>query len=355
MENNRLIIVDAFAQIYRGFYAVRNPLTNSQGQPTNALLMLSKFLLKLEHNFPSKEGCFIFDCGKPQFRLEIAPDYKANRKPMPEELREQMPYIEKLVTAFGWNKIRKENFEADDLIGAVAKKSQCDEVLVITSDKDIHQIVDKKIKIMAPDTKQPTGFDIRDENAVKQRFNIAPNEIIDYLAMIGDSSDNILGLPGVGPKTAEKLINQFGSIENMIQNSNQITNKKLREKVENNHKLLKNNIKLVTLNINVDDEFWQQENLTSRILPNYYELAQLFGELELKSLFKELKESAKKNGTILSDKDFNVKKDNSNDYNDSKDDLFTFNEKSETKIKTINNEIECKAKNNNEHPDLFGF
>ena len=354
MDNNRLIIVDAFAQIYRGFYAVRNPLTNSQGQPTNALLMLSKFLLKLEQNFPSKEGCFIFDCGKPQFRLEIAPDYKANRKPMPEELREQMPYIEKIVSAFGWNKIRKENFEADDLIGAVAKKSKCDEVLVITSDKDIHQIVDEKIKIMAPDTKQPSGFDIRDEEAVLNRFNIAPKEIIDYLAMIGDSSDNIPGLQGVGPKTAEKLIKQFGSIENMIENSDQIANKKLREKVDSNHELLHNNIKLVTLNVNVDEEFWQQQNLTNRELPNYHELAQLFAELELKSLFKDLKETAKDHNVILSDSDFVLQKETKSQNNLDSDDLFGFSEKSQKEKTTT--EVE-KEKNtiNNEQPDLFGF
>ncbi|UDQ99228.1 5'-3' exonuclease H3TH domain-containing protein [Lentisphaerota bacterium WC36G] len=353
MDKKRLIIVDAFAQIYRGFYAVRNPLTNSQGQPTNALLMLSKFLLKLEQNFPSKEGCFIFDCGKPQFRLDIAPDYKANRKPMPEELKAQMPFIEKIISAFGWNKIREENFEADDLIGAVAQKSECDEVLIITSDKDIHQLVNEKIKIMAPDKKQPSGFDIRDVASVEERFNISPHEIVDYLAMIGDSSDNIPGLSGIGPKTAEKLIKQFGSIKNMIANSDQISNKRWREKIDSSHKLLENNIKLVTLNVNVEEKFWKQPNLTNRTTPNFKEIAQLFAELELKSLFKELKDIALEYHQKLSDDDFIFEK-QANSKESNSDDLFNFSEKNNVESSNKPNE---SNDNNNKHdqPDLFGF
>ncbi len=363
MGNNRLIIVDAFAQIYRGFYAIQNPLKNSQGQPTNALLMLTKFLIKLENNFPSNEGCFIFDCGKPQFRLDLAPDYKANRKPMPDELKQQLPHIEDIVSAFGWNKIRLENFEADDLIGAVAKKSECDEVLVITSDKDIHQIVDEKIKIMAPDTKQPSGFDIRGIVSVQQRFNIDPEQIVDYLAMIGDASDNIPGLAGVGPKTAEKLIKQFGSIANMIANSGEISNKKLRDKVDNNHDLLMKNITLVTLKIDVEDDFWQQENLTFRTTPDYKKLAQIFANLELKSVYRDLKKLAKDNDVILNDDDFTKKeltaptvatseKTKSNERsNENGDDLFNFSPKEK---KVISKSI-IKEETKDEHPDLFGF
>ena len=362
MGNNRLIIVDAFAQIYRGFYAIRNPLTNSQGQPTNALLMLTKFLVKLENHFPSQEGCFIFDCGKPQFRLDLAPDYKANRKPMPDDLKQQLPYIEDIVSAFGWNKIRLENFEADDLIGAVAKKSECGEVLVITSDKDIHQIVDEKIKIMAPDTKQPSGFDIRDIASVQQRFNIDPEQIVDYLAMIGDASDNIPGLPGVGPKTAEKLIKQFGSIANMIAKSSEISNQKLRDKIDKNHDLLMKNIKLVTLKIDVEDDFWQQKNLTSRTMPNYKKLAHIFANLELRSVYRDLKKLAKDNSIILNDDDFSKKEfsaptvtvatvNNNNSNNENGDDLFNFSPEE----KKIVSKSVSKEETKDEHPDLFGF
>ena len=145
-----LLLFDAYSQIFRSFYAIRQ-LTNSRGEPVNAAFVFTKLLLKLHRKYPECRGIMLFDCGKVEFRLKLAPDYKANRPPMPDALKAQMPLIKRIASAFGWKLYAKEGYEADDLIGAIARRCEnsC-KVMIVSSDKDLSQLVNKNISIRKP-------------------------------------------------------------------------------------------------------------------------------------------------------------------------------------------------------------
>ena len=144
--NNTIYLVDAYAHIYRGFYAVRN-LSTSTGKPSNAVYAISKFLVQLEKEFSPDLGVFVFDKGAPKRRLDLAPDYKANRPPMPDEMRSQIETIRELIVASGWNLVEVEGFEADDVIAAIAKKYKKHTVKIISNDKDVAQVIDDNINM----------------------------------------------------------------------------------------------------------------------------------------------------------------------------------------------------------------
>ena len=150
MDNKKsLVLIDAYSQIYRAFYAIRM-LTNSRGEPVNAAFVFTKFLLQLEKNHPSAYGAMLFDCGKVPFRLELNPEYKANRPPMPDPLKQQIPLIKEIAGAFGWEQLQCEGFEADDLIGGMALKYQDFFVEIVSSDKDLSQLIDERISMLIP-------------------------------------------------------------------------------------------------------------------------------------------------------------------------------------------------------------
>lgn len=289
MPENPIILIDAFAQIYRGYYAIRS-LTNSKQQPVNAIYALAKFLLKMHKEYPSAKGAFVFDRGKPAFRLELAPDYKANRSPMPDDMREQMPYIEDMVEAFGWPKLGNEKYEADDLIAAIAADYPDEPVRIVSSDKDIAQVINERVKMLVPDRKN--GFELRGPQEVVDKFNVSPGQIIDYLALIGDNSDNIPGVSGVGPKTAAGLIAQFGSLDAILADPEAITNEKLRDKIVASTDILRKNVKLVTLLTDIPEKTWCAENGIARREPNWEKILEMCEELELRAIAKEVTELA---------------------------------------------------------------
>jgi len=284
-QHDYIVLVDAFAQIYRGFYAVRN-LTNSHGEPTNAVFAMAKFLFRLHHEYASARGAFAFDCGKPAFRLELAPEYKANRPPMPEDLSKQLPTINELITAFGWPSFSMTGYEADDLLAAMAADFADTQVRIVTGDKDIHQIVSDRVKMLAPDPKG--GLQERGPAEVYEKFGIGPSAIIDYLSLIGDSSDNIPGLVGVGPKTAVEMLNQYGSVTAMINNPEQIVNPKWREKVIAGTEILRKNLQLIRLKAETETHPWKESEALCRRTPDWDKLREIFTRLELRSLIKEL-------------------------------------------------------------------
>lgn len=282
-----IILVDAFAQIYRGFYAVRN-LTNSQGQPTNAVFALAKFLLKMQREYHPLRGAFVFDCGKPAFRMELAPDYKANRPPMPEELKSQLPYINRLIDAFGWPSFSMEGFEADDLLAAMAVDFTDVPVRIVSGDKDIHQVISDRVRMLTPDPKG--GLLERGPDEVLEKFGVTPAQVIDYLALIGDNSDNIPGVPGIGPKTAADLLNKYASIDAMLASPSQIANPKQREKIIACEDILRRNQKLIRLKTETPSHPWCESGRIARREPNWTELLAITRELELRSITKELEE-----------------------------------------------------------------
>ena len=288
MSGTDILLIDAYSQIFRCFYAIR-VLSNSKGQATNAIFAFTKLMLKIHKDYPTKYGAFILDCGKPAFRLELAPDYKANRPPMPDELREQIPVLEKIAEAFGWPMIVQEGYEADDLLAAIAAEFNDKTVKFISADKDLAQIINERVEMLVPAFKGG-GFTLRGRQEAIEKFNVTPEQMVDYLALIGDSSDNIPGLQGVGPKTAAKLINEHGSIVNMLANPEAINNPKIRQKIEDNVELLEKNIKLITLKIDVPGKPWGALDTLSRKSPEWDKIRAICEEMELRSILRELPE-----------------------------------------------------------------
>lgn len=282
----KLLLVDAFSQVFRGYFAVR-ALSTASGVPTNAVFAMTKLLLKLQQDYGDCDGAFVFDKGKCTARLALAPAYKANRPPMPEDLRAQMEPIRNMIRAFGWPIVESEGYEADDLIGAAAAADSEREVLILSSDKDLSQLINERVKMLVPD-RDGKGLLVRDIEATREKFGVPPEGIVDYLSLIGDSSDNIPGVEGVGPKTAASLISQFGSIEAMLAAPEKIAKENLRAKIVAARETLELNRKLILLNFAAPLEgasFTKAE-------PDYGKIRELAGQAELKSILKELEKTA---------------------------------------------------------------
>lgn len=287
-NSDTIVLIDAYAQIYRGFYAIRG-LTNSKGQPTNAVFAIAKFLSRLRKDLPCQYGAFVFDKGKCAHRLEIASDYKANRSPMPDELREQIPLIRDWVESEGWPIIESEGYEADDLIAALAKAHPDNPVKIVTGDKDIAQVVDDRVRMMTPDKKG--GLMEMGVEQVIEKFGIPPERIVDYLSLIGDNSDNIPGVAGVGPKTALKLLEEMGDLQTIIDSPDKISNPKLREKVLDCIDNLKRNPDLIRLRTDLPDASWNELDNLKKHSPDWEKLKEKARELELKSVLNDLEKS----------------------------------------------------------------
>lgn len=291
MQNNGkkpLLLVDAYSQIYRGFYAVRS-LSNSKGLPSNAVFAMAKLLLKLDKEYPSFDGAFVFDKGKIEKRLAIAPDYKANRPPMPEELKMQIPYIRDLIVSFGWNIIEHEGYEADDLMGGMAKTFTDRKVLILSSDKDISQVIDKEDRVnMLVPSHDGKGLNIRSWEETIRKFGVAPDRIVDYLSLIGDSSDNISGVPGIGPKTAAALINESGSIYEMLNDPQRIKKESLREKILAHKEILEKNILLISLILELPEDAGINVSSITKTEMQMDKIFSIVQEFELKSIIKDL-------------------------------------------------------------------
>lgn len=281
-----VFFIDSYAQIFRGFYAVR-ALTNQKGEPTNAIFAMMRFLIKLETDHPAAPGAFVFDTGRPPHRLALAPDYKANRPPTPEELKAQIPTIRRMIRAFGWNIVEAENTEADDLIAALAGFFATKPIRIISADKDIAQIIDERVEMLVPD-QAGKGFTKRGVAEVQEKFGVPPSAIIDYLAMIGDSADNIPGIPGVGPKTAAQLINRFGSIDNMLARACEIERESLRLKISEAGELLKKNVELVRLVTDPPAGTVWNDTTIRRQKIDFETLLEIAGEKEIRSMVRDI-------------------------------------------------------------------
>jgi DNA polymerase I len=230
MQENqkKLFLIDAYALIYRSYFAfIRNPRYNSKGVNTSAALGFANSLVQLLENEKPEYIGVVFDVSKPTFRHEMFPEYKANRQEMPEDLRKSIPYIRKMIEAFRIPIIEMEGFEADDVIGTLAVKASSEGfyTYMMTPDKDYAQLVSEKVFMYKPG-KSGNDNEIWGVEEVKQNFELdSPLQVIDLLGLMGDSSDNIPGCPGIGPKNAQKLISEFGSIDGIYQNLDQLKGK----------------------------------------------------------------------------------------------------------------------------------
>jgi DNA polymerase-1 len=246
--NQSVLIVDGTAVAYRAFYAVRG-LSTRAGQPTNALFGFIRMLRQLESRWHPDRLVVSFDGGSPAHRLEKCPDYKAQRAPMPDELRAQLGLINEFLEAAGIPMILLKGQEADDVIATLAARAAADgaTVRIATSDKDLMQLVDGNVRIVPP-TKTDEELDAA---GVEAKTGVRPAQIVDWLALIGDTADNIAGVHGIGPKTATKLIAQFGSLADCFAQAEQIEPAGVREKLLAGRAIAELNVELMQLDRNV--------------------------------------------------------------------------------------------------------
>lgn len=243
--NKKYILVDGSGYIFRAFYALP-PISRSDNLPVGAVYGFCNMLLKLliERDGKDEIVVVIFDAARKNFRNEIYPEYKTNRQEIPAELVPQFSYIRKAVEAFNLPSIEQLGFEADDLIATYAElaKQNGDNVVIYSSDKDLMQLLDTNVAIFDP-LKQK----VVDKDVVFNKFGVEPSKVVDVQALIGDSTDNIPGVKGIGPKTASELINKYGNLENLLLNARNIKQDKRRETIEANAELAKISKQLATL------------------------------------------------------------------------------------------------------------
>ena len=286
----RLFLLDAYALIFRGYYAfIKNPRINSKGMDTSAIMGFTNSLLDLINRERPDHLAVCFDRGGSKSRTQLFSDYKANREETPEPITVAIPYIEKLLNAMHIPTVVKEGFEADDIIGTLAKQAEKEgyQVFMVTPDKDFAQLVSKNIFMYRP-SRMGNGIEIWGIPEVQKKFEIEhPEQVIDYLGMMGDAVDNIPGLPGVGDKTAKKLLKTYGNIEAVLENSREIKGK-LGEKIEANKAQGLLSKKLATIMLDVPVKFEAEKYKFDD--PDHSEANALFDELE----FRRIKETFKK-------------------------------------------------------------
>lgn len=278
----KLYLVDASNMFFRAYYAVR-PLNNSKGLPTNALYGYLSMTIKLLREIQPDFMAYCFDTKEPSFRHEMYDQYKANRTEMPDDLVPQLPYIKKITEALGIPIFEQPGQEADDLIGSLSffgRKHNLD-VTIVSGDKDFAQLVGPFIHLY--DTMKEI---IYNEDGVQEKWGVPPGKMIDYLALVGDSSDNVPGVQGVGPKTASKLLVDYNDLDGIYKNVDQIKSDKLREKIVSSKKDAYLSQKLVTIKTDIDLEI---ELADLSLKPIEREKAQaLFDELEFKTFAKRI-------------------------------------------------------------------
>ena len=288
MENSKnLFLLDAYALIYRGYYAfIKNPRINSKGTDTSAILGFMNSLFEIIRTQNPDYLAVAFDKGGSLTRSEMFEEYKSNRDKTPEPILVAIPYIKKILGGMKIPILEKEGFEADDIIGTVAKDAEENnfKVYMVTPDKDFAQLVSNNIFLCKP-ARMGNSMEIWGVDEVKDKFEVqSPDQVIDYLGMMGDSVDNIPGLPGVGDKTAKKFIKQYGSLENLLQNAHEVTGK-LGEKIIENKELgvLSKKLAKIILDVPIDynlDQFKLSD-------PDKDIVLKVFDELE----FRRIKET----------------------------------------------------------------
>lgn len=285
----RLFLLDAYALIFRGYYAfIKNPRINSKGTNTSAIMGFMNSLLDVIKREKPDHLAVCFDKGGSQERTDMFPEYKANRDETPEAIVIAVPYIQEILQAMHIPVVVKEGFEADDIIGTLAKQAEKEDyqTFMVTPDKDFAQLVSENIFMYRP-ARMGNGIEIWGVPEVQEKFEVdRPEQVIDYLGMMGDSVDNIPGLPGVGDKTAKKFLKQFGSLENLIENLDQVQGK-LKEKIEANKDLGMLSKKLATIITDVPVQFNEKDYELSD--PDMDAVSAIFEELEFRRIQENFK------------------------------------------------------------------
>lgn len=284
----RIIIIDGNSLINRAYYAMQRPMITKEGLYTQGVYGFLNMLTKIKNDYEPAYIVVTFDKKAPTFRHLEYQEYKAGRKKMPPELAMQLPLLKEVLEAMNIKIIELEGYEADDLIGTIARvaEEQLLEPLIITGDKDALQLATDKTKILIT-KKGISEFEIYDKDALIDKYGFTPTQFIDFKGLMGDQSDNIPGIPGVGEKTAQKLILEFGSVEALISGIDSMAKGKLREKIEENAQLAIMSKRLATINTHVPIDIDFSEYLMEE--PDYESLVSIYVKLEFNSLLKRLK------------------------------------------------------------------
>ncbi len=289
--SKRLIIIDGNSLINRAFFAIQQRLTNKDGVPTNAVYGFLNMLFKVIEDYQPDYLSVAFDMKAPTFRHTAFSDYKGTRKGMPDELAVQMPILKEILDAMNIHRTELSGFEADDLIGTIAKHfgSHGHEVMVLTGDKDALQLADEQITVLI--TKQGiSNIDVMTPQKIVEDYELTPAQIIDLKGLSGDTSDNIPGIPSIGPKTATKLLKQYHSVEQLIEEVDTIENKRIRELVvEYAHQAMMSK-RLATIEVNVPLELVEEDFKFDQ--PNTKALVDLLMLYELKSFIPRISTEA---------------------------------------------------------------
>jgi DNA polymerase-1 len=287
VSKGKLILVDGSSYLYRAFHALP-PLANSKGHPTGAIYGVINMINKLLHDQGTDHFVVIFDAPGTTFRNDLYSEYKANRPPMPDDLRPQIKPIHQIIKAMGLPLIMIKNVEADDVIGTLSKEAASNgmDVIISTGDKDMTQLVDQNITLI-----NTMNDEKLDRDGVKQKFDVYPEQIIDYLTLMGDKADNIPGIPGVGAKTASKWLNKYLTLENLINKSDEISGK-IGEKFRSSLNLLPLSKKLVTIDKDLDLRLTPSD--LKRVSIDTEKLKSIYKELELKTFYSQISETPDK-------------------------------------------------------------
>ncbi|PKO15358.1 DNA polymerase I [candidate division BRC1 bacterium HGW-BRC1-1] len=283
MKSEALYIVDGHSQVFKAYHAIQQ-LSNSKGVPTNAVFGFTQIMHRLLKTREPKRLVVTFDSHGPTFRHEMYDLYKANRSEAPEDLAQQMEYIVQILEGMRIPILRLQGYEADDIIATlVARARENDEdVVVVTADKDLFQLVDEHVRVLRLDPDKETEFD---REAVLAKMGVYPDRILDLLAMVGDTSDNVPGIHKVGPKTAITLLQQFDTLEGVLANTDKLKGKQ-KENVENGRENALLSKRLVMLDAQVPLDF--EMEAFDRQPPDVTVLADLYKELEFRRLLEEL-------------------------------------------------------------------
>src|ERR1700747_2546522 len=284
----RLFLVDAMAHIYRAFFAPMLRMNAPSGMPTKVPFLFNNILKRILKDYKPEYLGIVFDPSGPTLRKKICKQYKAHREPMPDEMRVQLPYVKKLCEAMRLPILEVQGFEADDVIGTLAVKAAKNniEVLIVSNDKDMMQLVGKNVRTLRTGTGGAKADVIVDEKRVEEILGVPAERVIDYMALTGDTVDNIPGAKGIGEKGAAELIQKYGSVESALDHADEVSNKRYREALQQQRVQVLMSKQLAA--IATDAPFQGKLQELELRPPNGAALAELYRELGFSSLLKEL-------------------------------------------------------------------
>ncbi|RME64476.1 MAG: DNA polymerase I, partial [Caldilineae bacterium] len=286
-----LLLVDGHSQAYRAYFGVKTPLTTRRGELTTAVYGFARKLLSVLKEYQPEYAAVAFDVGDTWRHTEF-PDYKATRERMPDDMQSQMERIEQMLAAMHIPTVSKEGYEADDVIGALAKQAaeQGFDVLVLTGDRDMFQLVDDRVRILYTRGGPNPKTDVYGPEEFKARYGLTTEQYIDMKALVGDASDNIPGVPGIGEKTAIKLLKTYGSLDNLYAHIDEIRGPKTQQALRDAAETVRRNRELVRIITDLDIPFEPEQFRLQGI--DRSALRRLFEELEFFSLLREIEDAA---------------------------------------------------------------